>query len=143
MAEEKDEKPASAATKTYKVADGHEISVVDRGERVVRKGGEKVQLTESQAVAFSDKLEGETPTETDPASVVVGEEVGNRATIVEAAADAAAASDLGKEERKSQPSDETNTASGASTTAASQQAGAGVNPAQKAAAATQAGADKK
>jgi hypothetical protein len=126
--------------KSYTVADGAEITAINNGEVVTRKGGESIDLTNEQAEAFADKLdmkeEDERPT---PASVIVGEEIGNRSTIVEAAADAAAAEGLGKEDRaKAEESDETNTAGGAAVSAGGQQAGAGAAPAQQAAATAQA-----
>lgn len=137
-ADKKEERKAPE-TKAYKVAEGAEIIVIDKGESFPRRAGEEVNLTAEQAEAFKDKLdlkeEDERPT---PQTVIVGEEIGNRSTIVEAAADAAAAAGLGKEEHKGAESDEKNTMGGGEAGAAGQQAGAGAAPAQKAAAEAQA-----
>jgi hypothetical protein len=109
LGRESGRKPATEArkTKSYIVKKGLEITHIKDGEHqtVTGDGSATVDLTEEQAVAFGDKLEGEadetTQTERNmrnAQTIVVGEETGGAATINEAAAAAGQAQGINSED---------------------------------------------
>jgi hypothetical protein len=94
MAEEKTEaKAAPLKTAKYTVKPGMEIVVLEAGERVTKKGGDEVKLTENQAVAFKDKIE-DAPNDplADPATIALDSQLlAGAATMQESNAMAGAA----------------------------------------------------
>lgn len=106
-----DEKKAPE-TKSYTLKDGAEITVIENGESKTYRGSgdsTSINLTEDQASAFSDKLEGASDPETantrNAQTILVGAETAGRATINEGSA----AADIDAELGDDNPANTTNT----------------------------------